>query len=90
MDRYSSYKALAKKSHLILALCWSHVRRDLLGIARDWPQQESWALEWIEEIAKLYHLNHLRLAEQAQSEAWTQQDCRLRVTMDQERDVQLA
>lgn len=93
VDRYSSYKALAKRSHIILAFCWSHVRRDFWGIACDWPQQENWAFEWIEEIAKRYHLNHLRLAQQTPSEAWTQQDHRLRAAMDQmaqKCDAQLA
>lgn len=93
VDRYSAYKALAKRSRLILAFCWAHVRRDFLGIGRDWPQQESWAFEWIEQIAKLYHLNRLRLAEQAPSQAWTQQDRRLRAAVDpmaQKRDAQLA
>ena len=93
VDRYSSYKALAKRSQIILAFCWSHVRRDFLGIACDWPQQEVWALEWIEEIGNLYHLNHLRLAEPAPSEAWTQQDHQLRVAVEQmaqKRDAQLA
>jgi len=93
VDRYSSYKALAKRSHIILAFCWSHVRRDFLGIACDWPQQEAWAFEWIGEIATLYHLNHLRLAQQAPSEAWTQQDRQLRAAVDQmaqKSDAQLA
>lgn len=93
VDRYSSYKSLAKETRIILAFCWSHVRRDFLGIARDWPQQETWALEWIEEIATLYHLNHLRLTALAKSEDWTGQDLRLRTAVDQtaqKRDAQLA
>ncbi|MFQ5893863.1 MAG: IS66 family transposase, partial [Nitrospinota bacterium] len=93
VDRYSSDKALAKRSRLILAFCWSHVRRDFLGSARDWPQQESWALEWIGEIATLDHLNHLRLAQPAPSEAWPQQDRELRAAVEHmahKSDAQLA
>jgi transposase len=63
VDRYKAYQAIDKvKSGLIvLAFCWAHVRRDFLGVARSWPDQEAWALDWVGQIGRLYHLNDERL-----------------------------
>ena len=62
-DRYSAYKKLARLSDVILlAFCWVHVRRDYLDAGRSFTELESWALEWKENIALLYHHNKLRLA----------------------------
>ena len=61
VDRYSAYKAMVKINGIILAFCWAHVRRDFLGVAKDWPRLEAWAMEWVEAIGHLYHLNHLRV-----------------------------
>lgn len=62
-DRYSAYKKLARLSlgRILLAFCWAHVRRDFLDAGRSIPALETWALEWKERIATLYHLNALRL-----------------------------
>ncbi len=61
-DRYSAYKKLARLSDVILlAFCWAHVRRDFLDAGRSISELETWALEWKERIATLYHLNSLRL-----------------------------
>ena len=59
VDRYKAYQAIDKvKSGLIvLAFCWAHVRRDFLTMARSWPDQEAWALGWVERIGELYQLN---------------------------------
>lgn len=62
-DRYSAYKKLTKElAIIVLAFCWSHVRRDYLDAARSWPELKDWMLEWVEAIGQLYHLNRLRLA----------------------------
>jgi len=62
-DRFSSYKKLARlNTSIILAYCWVHVRRDFLDLALKFPALEKWALTWVEEIAKSYHLNYQRLA----------------------------
>ena len=63
VDRYKAYQAIDKvKSGLIvLAFCWAHVRRDFLTVARSWPDQEAWALGWVERIGELYQLNDARL-----------------------------
>lgn len=92
VDRYSAYKAMAKNKNIILAFCWSHVRRDFLGLAKDRPQHEVWAFEWIKEIANIYHLNHLRLEVLNTPEAFAQRDKSLRVAieqMSQKRDSEL-
>ncbi len=61
-DRYSAYKCLANEiSIIILAFCWAHVRRDFLQLARSYPKLSDWALGWVEEIARLYHVNGQRL-----------------------------
>jgi len=62
-DRYSAYKKLARlNAAIILAFCWAHVRRDFLDLSLKFPALEKWALEWVDEIGILYHLNHQRLA----------------------------
>ncbi len=61
-DRYSAYKSLAGQlSFIILAYCWAHVRRDFLDAARKHPEIEEWALDWVEKIGKLYHINKGRV-----------------------------
>jgi transposase len=80
VDRYSSYKKLARLSDIILlAFCWAHVRRDFLDAGRKYKELELWAMAWKERIGTLYHHNRLRLehwnAEETieqQSEAFTQ------------------
>ncbi|RKZ43548.1 MAG: IS66 family transposase, partial [Gammaproteobacteria bacterium] len=62
VDRYSSYKKLARLSDVILlAFCWAHVRRDFLDAGRKYKELEHWAMAWKERIGVLYHLNSLRL-----------------------------
>ena len=62
VDRYVAYKVLLKEGRIVLAFCWAHVRRDFLGVAKDWGgQHESWALGWVTKIGELYQLNDERL-----------------------------
>lgn len=93
-DRYSAYKSLAKQlSFIILAFCWAHVRRDFLDAAKKYPQLEEWALDWVNKIAKLYHINNQRVREfdskqiiQWQSAAFKQEHEKLVEAMDQMAD----
>jgi transposase len=64
VDRYKAYQAMAqvKGGQIVLAFCWAHVRRDFLTVARTWPDQEGWALSWVERIGQIYHLNDARRA----------------------------
>jgi transposase len=63
VDRYAAYQAMAqvKDGTIVLAFCWAHVRRDFLTVARSWPEQEAWALEWVERIGALHDGNDRRL-----------------------------
>ena len=61
-DRYSGYKRFARLNPgVVLAFCWAHVRRDFLELANSYPQSAQWALQWVDRIGQLYHLNGLRL-----------------------------
>ena len=61
-DRYSGYKRFARLNPgVVLAFCWAHVRRDFLELANSYPQSSKWALQWVDRIAQLYHLNGLRM-----------------------------
>jgi transposase len=83
VDRYKAYQAIDKvKSGLIvLAFCWAHVRRDFVRLARSWPDQESWALAWVEEIGTLYHLNGERLKVRDDAAAFAVADGALRAAV---------
>ena len=47
-DRYSAYKKLARMPGglVILAFCWSHVRRDFIDCAAGRPRLEQWCQGW--------------------------------------------
>ena len=63
-DRYSAYKSLARQlSFIVLAFCWAHVRRDFLDAAKKYPKLEKWALDWVNKIGELYHINNQRIKE---------------------------
>ena len=81
-DRYSGYKRFARLNPgVVLAFCWAHVRRDFLELANSYPQCAEWALQWVDRIGQLYHLNGLRLNTRMDSpeRALTQQDLVLAV-----------
>ena len=64
VDRYAAYKAMTrvKDGVIVLAFCWSHVRRDFIRVGKGWPELKTWALEWLRRIRLLYRLNDRRLA----------------------------
>ena len=76
VDRYAAYKAIDKVNSgtIVLAFCWVHVRRDFLSVARSWPEQQTWALGWVEPIGRLYHLNDDRLKVIRDAMAFTKAD----------------
>ncbi len=90
-DRFSAYKKLARlNAAIILAFCWAHVRRDFLEIAAGYPALKEWALDWVDEIGTLYHLNHQRLAQwqkelplAEQSSAFQEEQKRLESRLEQ-------
>jgi transposase len=62
VDRYKAYQKVdkVKAGTIVLAFCWAHMRRDFLMAARNWPDQESWAMAWVRRIGELYRLNEAR------------------------------
>jgi transposase len=83
VDRYQAYQAVdkVKGGLIILAFCWAHVRRDFLTLARSWPDQEAWALGWVERIGELYQLNDARLEVRAAAAAFATADGALRAAV---------
>ena len=61
-DRYSAYKKLARLlgGPVILAFCWSHVRRDFIDGAAGQVKLTHWCRGWIGRIAEIYRLNEAR------------------------------
>ena len=95
VDRYKAYQAIdqVKQGLIVLAFCWAHVRRDFLAVARSWPTQEEWALDWVGRIGELYRLNGERQAVREQSEAFATADLRLReavTALGQQGETELA
>jgi transposase len=82
VDRYAAYKAMAKNRKIVLVYCWSHVRRDFLDVANKWPQHEQWAMQWVELIGEIYHLNNARLEVLAHPEEFALRDEKLRRAVD--------
>src|SRR5205823_5971383 len=95
VDRYKAYQAIdqVKQGLIVLAFCWAHVRRDFLAVARSWPTQEDWALDWARRIGELYRLNEERQAVREQAEAFAVADLRLRqavTALGQQGETELA
>jgi transposase len=84
VDRYAAYQALpqVKTGAIVLAFCWAHVRRDFLEVARSWPQQQAWALAWVQRIGQLYQDNDSRL-ESASVETFTAADRQVRQRLEE-------
>jgi transposase len=83
VDRYKAYQAIdkVKSGRIVLAFCWAHVRRDFVSVARSWPEQEAWALGWVEQIGQLYHLNDERLKVRDDTAAFAVADGALRAAV---------
>jgi transposase len=83
VDRYKAYQAIdkVKSGQIVLAFCWAHVRRDFLAVARSWPDQEAWALDWVEQIGQLYQLHEARLQARAEAAAFASTDAALRTAV---------
>ena len=78
VDRYSSYKSMAKTLvKIVLAFCWAHVRRDFISASKDWSVLEQWGQQWKKDIGWLYHLNHRRLEVRDQPDEWNRRQAEL-------------
>jgi len=94
VDRYAAYPARAqvKDGTIVLAFCWAHVRRDFLTVARSWPDQETWALGWIDRIGGLYECNDRRLEATRATPLFAQRDQEVRrcaAEMERQREQEL-
>ena len=80
VDRYKAYQVIeqVKRGLIVLAFCWAHVRRDFVEVARTRPEQEGWALAWLEGIGQLYTLNDARLAVRHEPAVFASADAALR------------
>ena len=96
VDRYSAYKAMqqVKDGLIVLAFCWAHVRRDFLAVARSWPSEEEWTLEWVNRIGQLYAANAARVEVwESKPLEFAQQDAQLRqlvTAMAEQREQELS
>ena len=93
VDRFSSYKRLAKDTELVLSFCWVHVRRDFITVAHERDDQEEWAEQWLADIATLYHLNDERLEVRDEPAQYAAADAALRAgvqAMQERRERELA
>ena len=83
VDRYSSYKSFAKdREYVVLAFCWTHVRRDFLTTANGFDELETWGMEWVDRIGKIFHLNNQRIKWEIDSPEFVQADQSLREGLD--------
>lgn len=84
VDRYSAYKKLARlHPGIILAFCWAHQRRDFLKLANERPELSAWALQWVDQIGHLYHLNEQRAQAALDRVEYTAHDQRVRSAVHQ-------
>jgi len=83
VDRYSAYKAFIrmKDGRILIAYCWTHMRRDFLKLAISFPHLEAVAFEWVELIGELYHLNNIRVSRIKDRQEFLEADKKLRAAV---------
>jgi transposase len=83
VDRYSSYKSFAKdREYVVLAFCWTHVRRDFLTSANGFDELETWGMAWVESIGEIFHLNNQRVKHETYSPEFSKADQSLREALN--------
>jgi transposase len=84
VDRYSGYKAMmqVKSGRIVLAFCWTHVRRDFVDVGKSWPKLTPWALPWLRRIRQLYRVNRERLRHPLGSAKFQEQEALLRQAVE--------
>jgi len=81
VDRFSSYKVLAKYGLALLSFCWAHQRRDYTDLKKKYnknPELCSWADEWLQRISNIYHVNNQRIKFKKESEEFKKLDTDLK------------
>jgi transposase len=84
-DRYCAYKALGEK--ILVAFCWSHVRRDFIRIGDGYARLLPWAERWITRINDLFELNRQRLEVLSDAQAFQAKDREVRDAVEAMADV---
>jgi len=90
-DRYVVYQTLG--DDILVAFCWSHIRRDFSRVHDGYPKLRAWAEHWIMLINDLFVQNAKRVAMSPNSDAFDREDQALRSVVDsmaQKRDSELA
>ena len=90
-DRYVVYKSLGEK--ILIAFCWSHVRRDFIQVRDGYRRLRDWGQKWVDKINEIFHLNDKRLEVLSNSKEFQIRDRALRDAIDamsDEREHQLA
>ncbi len=91
VDRYVVYQHLGPR--LLVAFCWSHIRRDFVEAGEAYGYLERWAHQWVERINRLFALNDERVAVRGQPGAFAEKDTAVReavAAMADARDRELA
>ena len=84
-DRYVVYKTLG--DGILVAFCWSHVRRDFIRVRDGYRRLRDWGEAWRTRINELFRLNDQRLAVLSDPEAFQAKDRILRDAIDAMVDV---
>ncbi|MDA0839283.1 MAG: IS66 family transposase [Planctomycetota bacterium] len=79
-DRYSAYKSLGE--NILLAWCWSHIRRDFVHVRDGYRDLKDWASVWVERINHLFHRNQERLKVFEDKPTFRREDRKLRKAVD--------
>jgi len=90
-DRYKVYQVLGLK--ILVAFCWSHVRRDFIRVQDGYKPLAQWAESWIARINELFALNARRMSVLSDPAAFQVGDQAVRAaveTMARQRDQELA
>ena len=83
VDRFASYKSFAKdRKDVVLAFCWTHVRRDFLDTANGFSKLEAWGMAWVDSIGEIFHLNNQRVKHEIDSPEFAKADQSLREALD--------
>lgn len=90
-DRYVVYQKLGPR--LMVAFCWSHIRRDFVKIRDAYVRPRAWAQKWVERINDLFAVNDERVALLSEPEAFAGKDAEVReavAAMAEAREADLA
>jgi len=79
-DRFRAYGAVAE--NILIAFCWSHVRRDFIGVRDGYKSLRSWGETWVKRINDLFHQNNRRLEVLSDPDAFRREDKILRDAID--------